>query len=188
MAAGGGGLLSGEKMFPQVLREFFNRVAKHGPGHGEAVGVEEVHQLARVPFAGFAQHPSAGFVDEVLRGIEEMGGEGKCFREVALADKGKRRDDGDSLFPEDFRGGEFPERIARAIEKVGADDFIGRDVHEIPIVDPRSGGKIEIENGFLDGGISPLESPDQNQECQKAFLMPRRVQEPPDVRFSVVQF
>ena len=56
---------------PLALRQPFNRIAEHCPGHDTAVLLKKRFFRSRIPLAYFSQHPASGLVDKVMPVLQQ---------------------------------------------------------------------------------------------------------------------
>lgn len=146
-------------VFVEVVGAFAGGEAFYGVAQGDAwevgeVGVEVGGEEGFVDFAYFAEHPSYGFVDEVVR----VGEEGVGYLEegvgVVVAYEGEVGDDGDALFPDVGALREGVEELAAMGIAVGCGeeeelpDYGGAGgVDKVPVVGVCGVG--EVEGGYL---------------------------------------
>lgn len=82
------GLLRCRHVFTALLGgEFFDGIAEHGARHGGGMLIEESEQDAFGAFAGFAQHPAGGFVDQVFTIHEQAFSKSERIIEIVVADE-----------------------------------------------------------------------------------------------------
>ena len=75
-------------------------IAQGGARNSGVVAFEEGEEASAVFDSSFAEHPSDGFVHEVVFVSEEGFGEAECVVELSGADEGECGDDGDASLPE----------------------------------------------------------------------------------------
>ena len=125
-----------------------------------------------IPFAGLAQHPAHGFVHQIVRMMHQKGGKSIGIVELMLADKGKSRDDGDASLPKLGALGQAIKQRARPRKEVGSKDFPGRKVYEVPIIDVRGVGQIEVDDLSLLGFVGLRKTLFKKKKRAKTSLMP----------------
>lgn len=135
----------------------FDSVAEGGAGELVGVCAEEGVEGGEVYFADFAEHPAGGFVDEVVRVVEEDFGDGEGVGEIVLFDEIESAEDGDAFFPERGGVGEFVEDFAVASEEPLAEDAWSGDVNQVPVVYVGGVFQVEIDDGFGGGGVAGFE-------------------------------
>jgi len=125
----------------------FDGVAQRGSRDARVVGFEKREKSCAVFTPGFAEDPADGFVHQVVFVGEQGFGDAKGVVEVAGADEGHGRDDGDAALPEIFGSAQLVENGARICFEVLAENGAARDVDEVPVVD--AAGVAEIEDDDL---------------------------------------
>lgn len=56
---------------PQLRRQFLHGIPEHGPGHSPVVAIQEIQFPLQVPVPHFPQHPTHGFVNQVMGMIQQ---------------------------------------------------------------------------------------------------------------------
>lgn len=88
-----------------------------------------------VAITDLSQHPAHGFVNLILRIVEQLGRQFERVIEVVDADKREPRDDCNTTPPEIAGGGQsFQQRFVSG-EQLGADDFVCVRIDQVPVVD-----------------------------------------------------
>lgn len=75
-------------MAARGLGRLFERVAEHGTRHRRCVCVEKGDESALITFPHLAQHPTDGFVHEIVRVVEQKLAERERVGEVVLPNEG----------------------------------------------------------------------------------------------------
>lgn len=127
-----------------------------------------------IALAGFAKEPTCGFLEQVVEGLglgEEDFGYGVGVVELTFSDELHGGDDADALFPEGFPvAGKVVEEAAVFVEEPFAEEGIAAEVDEVPIVDVLGVGEVEVDVGFLCGGVflGVAKEFDEDEECGEA--------------------
>lgn len=161
----------------------FDGVSKHGARHVVGVSLEECEERRAIALADFAEHPTAGFVDQVVRVVQESLAEGDGIFEVVVADEVQGSDDGHTSLPEDFGPSKLMEGSAWAGEEEGSEEGWGGRIDQVPVVDAARSGKIETV-GLLGGErvFFAFDLSDEDEEGEHSFFVPGRLEERVDVR------
>lgn len=171
-------LLTGHVAFAVFFVEVFEGVAEGGAGHGFVMLVEEGLEVgAAGTLADFAEHPADGFVNEVVFVIEQDLGDGEGVEGFGLLDVVEGGDHGDAAFPEDGGAGEFGEEGFVAAGEVVADEMLGTDVDQVPVVDAMGVFQIKVVEFFLVGLIGGVIAGDEDEEGGEAEFVFGAVEE-----------
>lgn len=138
---------------------------------------EEAFEERLIAFADFAEHPSGGFVNEVVPIVGEHFGDRQRVIEIVVADEVLRGDDGDAAFPERFGLRERVQTIAIAFEQMRADDVRCRGVDQIPVVDAMRVRDVAPINLVTRHVVAALVLVNENSQREKARLVPARLQQ-----------
>ena len=107
----------------------FRRDSRVGP-------LQIAFQRGLVAFAGFAQHPAYGFVDQVVRMVQEDIGDGECIIQLPLANELQGAHNPDALLPEGFAAArQVVEQCAVLVQQPGSQQRVTAQIHQVPIVD-----------------------------------------------------
>ena len=121
----------------------FYGISQCGTRHPECVLLEESRQRFPVTFTDFAQHPSDGFVDQIVRMRKKFFGQRERIGKFTVSDKRDRRNDRDALLPQ-TRAFRHPiQDVPLFIEQIQSDDRRTGQVYQIPVVRPV--GMLEVE-------------------------------------------
>jgi hypothetical protein len=133
---------------------------------------QEAPKCAWVALADLPQHPTAGFVDEVMAIPKQRTTEAERIVEIAAPNEGKGRDHRHAATPQ-RRGRSQPvEEVARTVHEPLAEEGRGGQVHEIPVIESVECAEIEACDPCATdrGGPSDLALP--CGEGEKSLLMP----------------
>jgi len=106
----------------------------------------ERDEAVSVVFPSLAQQPTVGFVHQVVWMVEQSRCNGEHIVEVANANKGKRRDDGNAIFPQVAAFRQPIQHIARLIQQERAQNLWRGIVNQVPVVDERCVCQIKISD------------------------------------------
>lgn len=171
------GKLSGEIGFPKGFGKALDGVAEHGSGYGCQAGLQIGLEDFPVAFSDFAQHPSDGLVDQVVRMRHEPVGDRQRMAEIAVADELHRRHDRNAVLPERAGGRcHLVEKGAILAEKPVSQQLIAGKIDEIPVVDEFRVAKIGVDALalFFRTLLRELEPVDKHEKSREADFVVRR--------------
>ena len=87
-------------LLPLLLRKLLDGVPQHRARHLLIARFQIVFERLLVLLACLAEQPAYGFVDQVVRVVQEDIGNGKSVVELPVADESHGADDADTLLPE----------------------------------------------------------------------------------------
>ena len=134
---------------------------------------QKVGEGIPVSFAHLAEHPSYGFMHQVMFMRHQPFGQRQCIGKIRTADKGPGTDNRNPLLPQIIiQDGTVPAYL------IFADNIPAGQIQQIPFI--ATTGILQIETihlfPFSFRRLSILETIDQNQEGTKTGLMPRTIQ------------
>ena len=153
----------------------FDGIAQGCPWQCGAVCLQKRIERGEMSLADLAQHPTAGFMNQIFGIVPQHEGNFERVFEVVAADEVQGCDHGDAALPEIGRACPVLERLAGSIEEITAHDCGGRTVDEIPIVDVGDISHVEIVDCFALRGVCDRECEDQ--ERQHPFFVNRRLEQ-----------
>ena len=135
------------------------------------VALQKCSEVLLAAFAHLAEHPSGGFVDEVVRVTEIALGDGYGRVEPIGADERQGRHYGYALLPHILAAAQAHQHIRVGLSKhIVAYNLRAREVHEVPIIDIPSVLQIEIHY-LRPIGFAALEASHQSQQRAEAKLV-----------------
>ncbi len=152
-----------EILQPLPCGESLNSISKHCPGHVRCMLVEKSFECRSIAFADFAKHPAHGFMDKIVRIVDkECRDRYRCIK-LSFANKHHCCDNRDPTFPKVFRACQAHQGRVRAIVKIMPHNFVGRGIHEIPVINPLGRSEVGCKNYFLGFGIVGMVLVDEDQ-------------------------
>ena len=158
--------------------------------HFVAVKFEVVLKDVQAAFPHFAEHPSHGFVDEVVGMVEQKVSDAQGVSIFVVADEHPVGDDGNTLLPKAGAQGQTVEdgavwhaAVGEGMEQPVSENLWARHVDEIPVVGPMGMLQVEGGNFFSSGchfrcvlasacGQCGLHFLDEQEQTAKACLVP----------------
>jgi len=132
---------------------------------------------SQIPFPDLAQHPTDGFMNQIVRISQQFFGKVQSVGEMPLFDVMECRHHGYPSMPKIGGPGQNVQPSFFPRFYPAADNVLSRTVHQVPVVDITQTGKVEVVDASPLPGVSLLKLQDHNKEGQVTFFVNLRAQQ-----------
>src|SRR4029077_11184959 len=154
--------------------EAFDRISQASTRHPRVILREKIQHCGLGPLTGFAQHPTDGFVDQVVLVFQQEGGDAKCIFEVASFDECRSRNNRDSTLPNIRRLGEAIEDLSRPGRQMLSHDTSSAGIAEISVIYVARVLQVEIKHLLFCAFVPSLKLKYKDLQGGEAVLMHAR--------------